>query len=139
MSERVRVVLAVEESIAEAIRCELDSSLEAAGWFAASDDYTCWVCKAKTDQTEEIERRVRKMMEFAAFNAGVDGRLTFALKIGESSPKVSAVRVGFGGEKTKPIIPRCSHSDFATERVPNGGAARLPSSISLPTQLKTAF
>lgn len=138
MSERVRVILAVEESISEAIRVDLDASLEAAGWFSASDDYTCWVCKAKADQTDEIERVVRKMMEFAAFNAGVEGRLTFCLKIGESSPKVSAVRVGFGGEKTKPIVPRAV-SEFSTERVPNGGAARLPDSLSLPTQLKTAF
>lgn len=139
MSERVRVVLAVEESLSEAIRVELDSSLEAAGWFSASDDYTCWVCKAKTDRADQLERRVRKMMEFAAFSAGVDGRLTFALKIGEGLPKVSAIRVGLGGMKTKPVLARTSHSDFATERVPNGGAARLPDSLSLPTQLKTAF
>ena len=139
MSERVRVVLAVDEHLSEAIRVELDASLEAAGWFAASDDYTCWVCKAKSQDTEELERRVRKMMEFAAFSAGVDGRLPFALKLGEASPKVSSVRVGSGGMKTKPVVPRCSHSDFGTEKIPNGGAGRLPDSISLPTQLKTAF
>lgn len=139
MSDRVRVVLAVEDNLPESIRVELDASLEAAGWFAASDDFTCWVCKAKSDQMDEIEHRVRKMMEFAAFNAGVDGRLPFCLKVGEGAPKVSAVRIGSGGEKTKPVVARNSHTDFATERVPNGGAAQLPSTLSLPTQLKTAF
>ncbi|MBZ0136270.1 MAG: hypothetical protein K8I27_07855 [Planctomycetes bacterium] len=139
MSERIRVVLAVDEALPEPVRVELDSSLEAAGWFSASDDYTCWVCKARGYEFDEVERQVRKMLEFAAFNAGIEGRLTFALKLGESTPKVSALRVGSGGLKTKPVAPRALKSEFSTERVSDGGMSHLPAPASLPTQLKTAF
>jgi len=141
MSERVRVVLAVEQTLPESVRVELDSSLEGAGWFSASEDYTCWVCRAKVYETADLERQVNKMMEFAAFNAGVEGRLSFALKVGEGSPKVCSTRVGSGGLKTRPVLPKSTGLNFATERVPNAGISQMPSSTNLPgvTQLKTAF
>ena len=113
MSERVRVVLAVEHTLPESVRVELDSSLEGAGWFSASEDYTCWVCRAKIYETVELERQVNKMMEFAAFNAGVEGRLSFALKVGEGSPKVCSTRVGNGGLKTRPVLPKSKLRDGA--------------------------
>lgn len=138
---RVRVVLAVDNTLPEQIRADIDESLEAAGWIPASDDFDCWVCRARVDEIERIERRVRKVFEFAAFTAGFSGRVSFALKLGELNPRTCVLRLGDGGMKTKPVVARNSGVDFATERVPNGGANRLPHGMDLPgvTQLKTAF
>ena len=138
---RIRIVLAVDESLPQEVRADVAESLEASGWVPASDGYDCWICRARIDEVEKIERRVRKVFEFAAFTAGFEGRVTFALKLGELNPRTCSMRIGDGGMKTKPIVARNSGADFATERVPNGGASRLPESVNLPnlTSLKTAF
>lgn len=141
MSDRVRIILAVETSMPEAIRRDVDQSLKLAGWKAAREDQTCWVCKTLPNEIEDYERQVRKALEFAAFTAGASGRLSFALKIGDDSPRVCAVRVGSGGLKTKNVIERGRGLEFATEKVPNGGASNIPSATNMPgnTQLQTAF
>jgi hypothetical protein len=140
MSTRIRVVLAIETDLPANVRAELDDSLVAAGWFAASDDYTCWVCRARSHEMEELERQVRGALQFAAFNAGVHGRLPYALKVGDEAPKVTAIRMGSAERRTK-SHGRARGLDFATERISNGGASSLPNPSQLPgvTQLKTAF
>lgn len=141
MSERVRIILAVEQSMPEAIRRDVEDSLLLSVWTAAKDDQTCWICRARITEVEDIERQVRRALEFAAFTAGAAGRLPFALKIGDDSPRVCAVRVGSGGLKTKNVMDRARGLEFATEKVPNGGASNIPSSTDMPgnTQLQTAF
>lgn len=140
-SPRVRVVLAVDHELPEDVRVDIDESLGAAGWIPASNEFDCWVCRARVDEVEKIERRVRKVFEFAAFTAGFEGQVTFALKLGELNPRSCSIHLGGGGLKTKVLPQRNSGVDFATERVPNGGANRLPRSMDLPevTSLKTAF
>jgi hypothetical protein len=140
-THRVRVVLAVDETVPEEVRADIDESLEAAGWMPASDRYDCWVCRARIDEIEKIERRVRKVFEFAAFTAGFSGRITFALKLGELSPRSCELHLGDGGRRTRHVVARNSGVDFATERVPNGGVSCIPSGTQLPevTSMKTAF
>lgn len=140
-SSRVRVILAVEHEFPEAVRLEIGESLEMAGWVPVGDSNDCWLCRARVDEVDRIERQVRKILEFAAFTAGLNGRLPFALKMGNLPPRACAVRLGSGGMKTKSVPQRSSGVDFATEKVPNGGIGRLASGTNLPglTQLKTAF
>ena len=138
MSERVRVFLMFDDRLPQIVRAELGSFLEDAGWVSASDDESCFVCRAQADDLEKIERRVRKSIEFAAFTAGQKGTFPFVLKVGDAEPVVAAARIG--GLKTEPIRARASGLDFATERIP-GGATQLPREFREPdvTQLKTAF
>ncbi|MCZ7605258.1 MAG: hypothetical protein M5U25_04145 [Planctomycetota bacterium] len=138
---RVRVILAVEHDFPENVRREIGESLELVGWVPVGESYDCWLCRARLDEAERIERQVRKILEFAAFTAGLQGRLPFALKMGDLAPRSSAVRLGSGGMKTKSVPQRSSGVDFATEKIPNGGIERLAHGPNLPglTQLKTAF
>lgn len=138
---RVRVILAVEHEFPPGVRLEIGESLEMAGWVPAGDNNDCWICRARVDEADRIERQVRKILEFAAFTAGLEGRLPFALKMGELPPRSCAVRLGSGGMKTKLLPVRGSGVDFATEKVPNGGIQRLAHGAGIPgvTQLKTAF
>jgi hypothetical protein len=137
MSDHTKIILLFDESLPEAVRRELGGLLESAGWVAASDNETCFVCRAKADDMDKIERRVRKSIEFAAFTAGQTGRFPFVLQVGESEPYALSARVG--GLKTEPV-KRNSGLDFATERIP-GSQAQLPRELQSPgiTQLKTAF
>lgn len=138
---RVRVILAVEHEFPEAARLEIGESLESAGWVPVGDSNDCWLCRARVDEADHIERQVRKILEFAAFTAGLQGRFPFALKMGDLPPRSCAVRLGSGGMKTKSVPARSAGVDFATEKVPNGGIGRLASGTNIPgvTQLKTAF
>jgi hypothetical protein len=140
-SARVRVILAVEHEFPESVRLEIGESLESAGWVPIGGSNDCWLCRARVDEADRIERQVRKILEFAAFTAGLQGRLPFALKMGELPPRSCAVRLGSGGMKTRSVPARSSGVDFATEKVPNGGIDRLASGTNIPgfTQLKTAF
>jgi hypothetical protein len=137
MSDRVRVILMFDQNLAESVRSELGALLEDAGWAAASDNDSCFICRAQTDAAVKVERRVRKSIEFAAFTAGQTGRFPFVLKIGDAEPVTMVAQVG--GAKTEPIKARSSGLDFATERIPN--QATLPKELQSPsvTQLKTAF
>jgi hypothetical protein len=138
MSERIRVFLMFDNRLPEPVRAELGSFLEDAGWVPASDDETCFVCRAQADDLQKIERRVRKSIEFAAFTSGQNGTFPFVLKIGDAEPMLAVARVG--GLKTEPVKARASGLDFATERIPGGGTD-LPRELQGPsvTQLKTAF
>jgi hypothetical protein len=134
MSERIRVILLLDQSLPEAARAELGALLEDSGWASASDDETVFVCRARMDKLEIVEQRVRKSIEFAAFTAGQTGRFPFVLKVGDGEPRALVARVG---EKTAVVKARSSGLDFATERLP----AQLPRDLRSPslTQLKTAF
>ena len=136
-TERIRVILMLHGSLAKEVRDELGALLLGAGWTAASDDATCYVCRAQPDDLAKMEHRVRKSIEFAAFTSGHTGRFPFVLKIGESDPKALAARIG--GVKTEPV-KRNSGLDFATERIADSRPA-LPKELRSPnvTQLKTAI
>jgi hypothetical protein len=135
MSERIRVILMLDQSLPEVARSELGTLLEDSGWAPASDNETVFVCRARTDRLDKVEQRVRKSIEFAAFTAGQTGRFPFVLKVGEGEPKALTARVG--GTETAVVKARSSGLNFATERLP----AQLPSDLRSPslTQLKTAF
>lgn len=140
MSNRVRVIMALNEGVAGMVRFSIGEALESAGWVPAGDNEDCWICRAREDEIDQIERRVRKIIEFAGFTAEIEGRLSFVLKVGTSEPRSCAVRIGSGGLKTKPIPEKSRGLDFATKNVP-GGPVRMPGETNCPgvTQLKTAF
>ncbi|MCA8913339.1 MAG: hypothetical protein KDB82_16695 [Planctomycetes bacterium] len=140
MSPRTRVILALNQGYPISARVQIGEALEMSGWVPAGDNHDCWICRAREDEIDEIERRVRKIIEFAAFTGGLEGRLAFALKVGGHEPRSCAVRIGSGGMKTKPVPEKSRGLDFATKSVP-GGPPRLPGDTSCPgvTQLKTAF
>jgi hypothetical protein len=140
MSLRTRIILALNQGYPIGVRVEIGEALEMSGWVPAGDNHDCWICRAREDEIDEIERRVRKIIEFAAFTVGIAGRLAFALKVGSHEPRSCAVRIGSGGMKTKPVPAKSRGLEFATKDVP-GGPTRMPGDTSCPgvTQLKTAF
>jgi hypothetical protein len=137
MSDYTKIILLFDESLPETARGELGDLLESSGWVAASDNDTCFVCRARADDLDKIEQRARKSIEFAAFSAGLTGRFPFVMQVGDNEPYALSARVG--GLKTGPV-KRNSGLNFATERVPNR-PPQLPKELRSPsvTQLKTAF
>ncbi|MCA8935760.1 MAG: hypothetical protein KDB68_06095 [Planctomycetes bacterium] len=140
MSTRARVIMALSQGYPEEVRFDIGETLESAGWVPTGDNHDCWMCRAQKDEIDEIERKVRKIIEFAAFTVGVEGRLSFVMKVDSDEPRTCAVRIGSGGIKTKPIPEKSRGLDFATKNVP-GGSTEKPNGKDFPgvTQLKTAF
>ncbi len=136
---RTRVILAIDKSLDANLRSELRENLEDVGWVPIGDNDDMWKCGSSTDDMNEIERRIRKAIEFAAFTSGVAGEFGFAVKVGTQPTQSFKVHIGTGGRSTKVVPKRRSGLDFATEKVASVGP--MPSNTQHPegTQLKTAF
>lgn len=137
---RTRVILAIDKSLDPALRAELRENLEDLGWVPIGDNDDMWKCGSRTDDMSEIERRIRKVIEFAAFTAGVEGDFGFAVKLGTQPTRSFHISLRETERNTRRVVAkRQSGLEFSTEKIPSVGP--MPSNTEHPggTQLKTAF